>query len=314
MLRELLPHLPVVHAVARRRGFAAAAAELGMSASAVSHAVRTVETRLGAPLFARTTRSVALTEAGSQLLATLDTALREIDDTLERLRAARGRVSGLLRLNVPRVALPIAITPILAALAQRHPELTVEVIGDDALTDIVAAGFDAGVRLGETIAQDMVAVRLTPPFAAILVAAPAYLARHPAPATIAALAAHNCIGYRLLASGAVYAWELDDAGRDVAVDVAGSVRVSDPLHARELALAGAGIAYLFEPLVADDLRAGRLVRLLPDSAIEEPGLFLYFPRRAADAPKLRAFIDAARAWAAAGPARLPAHVPAEASR
>jgi len=294
MLRELLPHLPVVLAVAQRRGFAAAAAELGMSPSAVSHAVRTVETQLGAPLFARTTRSVALTEAGAALLADLEPALRGLGDALERLRSSQGRVGGVLRINAPRIALPLAITPVLVELARRHPELVVEVTSDDALTDIVAAGFDAGVRLGEMIAQDMAAVRLTPPFRAVLVAAPSYLAQRGEPASIDDLARHNCIGFRLLASGAVYAWELQDDGRDIAVDVHGSVRVSDPLHARDLALAGVGIAYLLEPLVADAVRDGRLQRVLPDSAIEEPGLFLYFPRRNAQAPKLRAFIDTAR--------------------
>ncbi|HEV8696005.1 MAG TPA: LysR family transcriptional regulator [Lysobacter sp.] len=294
MLRNLLPHLPVVLAVAQRNGFAAAAAELGMSPSAVSHAVRAVETRLGIPLFARTTRSVALTEAGAALLAALDPALRDIQDTLDRLRSAQGRVSGVLRLNVPRVALPMAITPVLAELARRHPDLVVEVTSDDALTDIVAAGFDAGVRLGEMIAQDMVAVRLTPPFRAILVAAPGYLTTHGEPASVAELAAHNCIGFRMLTSGGVYAWELQEAGTDIAIDVNGSVRVTDPLYARELALAGIGIAYLFEPLVAGELREGRLRQVLVDSAIEEPGLFLYFPRRAAETPKLRAFIEGAR--------------------
>ncbi|TKR30311.1 LysR family transcriptional regulator [Luteimonas gilva] len=294
MLRDLLPHLPVVLAVARRNGFAAAAAELGMSPSAVSHAVRAVELRLGTPLFARTTRSVALTEAGTALLGAIAPAMRDIEDALERQGSAAGRIGGVLRINAPRIALPLAITPILAALARRHPELVVEVIADDALTDIVAAGFDAGVRLGEMIAQDMVAVRLTPPFRTALVASPEYLAARGEPKTIAELSQHNCIGYRLLASGAAYAWELREGGKDVAVDVAGSARVTDALHARELALAGIGIAYLFVPLAAAELDAGRLREVLPAHAIEEPGLFLYFPRRAAEAPKLRAFIEAVR--------------------
>ena len=301
ILRDLLPHLPAVHAVARRNGFAAAAAELGMSPSAVSHAIRAVETRLGTPLFARTTRSVALTEAGAALLATLEPALRNIGDALEQAHSAQGRVTGVLRLNVPRVSLPMAIAPLLPELARRHPELVVEIVSDDALTDIVAAGFDAGVRVGEMIAQDMVAVRLTPPFRAVLVASPEYLAAHGEPASVAGLAAHNCIGYRLLASGALYAWELQDDGRDIAVDVAGSVRLTDPLFARDLALAGVGIAYLFEPLVAADLQARRLRRVLPDAAIQEPGLFLYFPRGAAEAPKLRAFIEVARERLARAP-------------
>jgi DNA-binding transcriptional LysR family regulator len=287
MDRDLLPHLPVILAVARRGGFAAAAAELGMSPSAV-------EERLQAPLFARTTRSVALTQAGESLVAAIGPALGEVREALERLRSASGKVTGLLRLNAPRVALPIAITPVVAALAWRHPDLIVEITSDDALTDIVAGGFDAGVRLGGMIAQDMVAIRLTPPFKAIMAASPRYLEAKGEPKTIADLAHHNCIGFRLIASGGVYSWDLSEDGEDISVAVKGSTLVTDPTYAKELALAGAGIAYIFEPLVRNELREQRLRWILPHTAIEEPGLFLYHPRRASMAPKLRAFIDIAR--------------------
>jgi DNA-binding transcriptional LysR family regulator len=294
MDRDLLIHLPVVLAVARCRGFAPAAADLGMSPSAVSHAVRAVEDRLDTPLFARTTRSVALTEAGRTFIADIGPAFAEIEEAVERLRAARGRVTGVLRLNVPRVALQIAITPVLTELARRHPGLVVEIFSDDSLTDIVAGGFDAGVRLGGMIAQDMVALRLTPPFKAVLVAAPSYIEAHGVPQAIGDLGAHNCIGFRLLTSGGLYAWELQVAGEDVAVSVGGSVRVTDPTYAKELALAGTGIAYVFEPLVRRELEKGHLHWLLPENAIEEPGLFLYYPRRTSRVPKLRAFIDTVR--------------------
>ena len=293
-MRDLLPHLPVVLAVARRGGFAAAASELGMSPSAVSHSIRTVEERLGAPLFARTTRSVALTETGRTLNDSIGAALQEIHDALERARSQRGEVAGLLRLNVPQVALPLAITPVVTELAWRHPQLVVEVTADTTLTDIVAAGFDAGVRLGEMIERDMIAVRLTPPFKAIVVAAPGYLAAKGEPKTIGDLARHNCIGYRLLASGGIYAWELLDNGKDASVRVTGTMLVNDATYAKELALAGIGIAYIFEPLVRKEIRDGALRWVLPQAAIDEPGLFLYFPRRAAEAPKLRAFIQVAR--------------------
>jgi DNA-binding transcriptional LysR family regulator len=294
MDRDLLSHLPVVLAVARRGGFGAAAAELGMGPSAVSHSVKTVEERLGAPLFARTTRSVALTEAGESLIASLSPAFEDIREAIERLRSARGQVTGLLRINAPRVALPIAITPVLIELARRHPDLVVEIAGDDSLTDIVAGGFDAGVRLGGMIAQDMIAVRLTPPFQAILVAAPRYVEARGAPATIEDLARHNCIGYRLIASGGLYAWDLAENGEDVSVKVKGTALVTDATYAKALALEGVGIAYIFEPLVRAEIKEGQLVQLLPRTAIEEPGLFLYYPRHASNAPKLRAFIDAAR--------------------
>src|SRR5258708_25418049 len=174
MDRDLLSHLPVVLAVARRRGFATAAAELGMSPSAVSHAVRLVEERLGVPLFARTTRSVSLTEAGAALGASAARALQAIGDGLERIRAAKGRVSGLLRLNVPRVALPIIMTPVVREMAKRFADVTVEIYADDAIADIVADGFDAGIRLGEMMAEDMITVRLTQPLRASIVGSPPY--------------------------------------------------------------------------------------------------------------------------------------------
>lgn len=294
MNRELLAHLPIVVAVAEKRGFAAAAQALGLSASAVSHAVRVVEDSLGEPLFARTTRSVSLTEAGQRFLASVGPALEDIGAAVEGLSAARGEVGGVLKLNSSRVASQMVLPALLARLAVEHPRLTVEVHDNDALVDIVALGFDAGIRLGEQVQQDMVSVRLTPPFKAILVASPDYLARRGAPARVAELAAHNCIGFRLLAAGSLYDWELREAGDTVAVRTTGSAVVTDASFARDLALAGVGIAYIFEPLVREELRGGRLVQLLPESAFEEPGLFLYFPRRAALAPKLRAFIDAAR--------------------
>jgi DNA-binding transcriptional LysR family regulator len=294
MDRELLAHFPIVLAVAQRGGFAAAAAALNMSPSAVSHAVKTVEDRLGQPLFARTTRSVALTEAGATFVASIGPAFAMVEESVERIRADVGQVTGVLRLNAPRLALPLAITAVIVEMSRLYPALTIEVTSDESLVDIVDAGFDAGVRLGEMIAQDMVTVRLTKPFKAIMVAAPAYLKTHAAPRSIADLAAHNCIGYRLLSSGAPYAWDLQDEGRDVSVSVNGSVRVTDPLYARDLAREGVGIAYLFEPLVREELRTRRLKQVLPAASIEEPGLFLYFPRYAAQAPKLRAFIDVAR--------------------
>jgi DNA-binding transcriptional LysR family regulator len=294
MDRDLLSHLPILLAVARRRGFAAAASELGISASNVSHSVRIVEERLGTPLFARTTRSVALTAEGEALVATLAPALQDVDSVWEGLRARRTGASGLLRINMSRVALPLAITPVVAAMTQRYPDVTVEAYVDDGLTDVVAAGFDAGVRLGEMIAEDMVAVRLTPPFRAIIVAAPAYLERRGAPRGIADLAAHDCVGFRQIAGGGLYRWDLQEEGRDVQVDVGHAAIVNDPLSAVDLGLAGVGLIYVFEPLVRTHLAEGRLAQVLPEAAIEEPGLFLYFPRRAAMAPKLRAFIDCAK--------------------
>ncbi|MCG7503796.1 LysR family transcriptional regulator [Mesorhizobium retamae] len=294
MDRDLLSHLPVIVAVARRGSFALAAAELGMSPSAVSHAVRLVEERIGQPLFARTTRSVALTEAGHALVATAEPALEDIAERMERIRAVKGRASGLLRLNTSRVAFTLALLPVLSAMAERYPDVTVEIFTDERLTDIVGEGFDAGVRLGEMIAQDMVTVRLTPPFRTAIVASADYIGRHGKPKSLSDLANHNCIGYRLLRSGALYRWDLSDGGKDVSVATRGTSIVTEPMSARDLALAGIGLAYAFEPLLRADIAAGRLIEVLPETSVEEPGLFLYFPRRASMAPKLRAFIDTAQ--------------------
>ncbi|KQY52625.1 LysR substrate-binding domain-containing protein [Lysobacter sp. Root494] len=294
MDREILLHLPVVIAVARHRNFAAAAAELGLSPSSVSHSVRLVEQRLRGPLFARTTRSVSLTEAGEAFVRQAGGALEQLRDATEQVRSLQGRVSGLLRINAPRVSLPMVMTQLLIELNARHPELEVEVTSDDALVDIVAQGYDCGVRLGEMIAEDMVATRLTLPFKAIMVASPAYLALHGVPESLDAMFWHRCIGYRLISSGSLYAWDVQYAGRDMQLEVTGPARVTDPLFALELALAGLGIAYVFEPLAREAIRDGRLQWLLPDTAIDEPGLFAYYPRRASEVPKMRAFIAAAR--------------------
>jgi DNA-binding transcriptional LysR family regulator len=295
MNRDVLGHLPVILSVARNRGFAPAAAELGMSPSAVSHAVRTVEDHIGEPLFTRTTRSVSLTETGNRFLNSMGPAVEDIEKAFESLAAERGEVTGVLRLNVSRVALETTVTPTLVALAWKHPHLTVEVHSDDAFVDIVEQGFDAGIRRGKFVQKDMIAVRLTPPFKTIIVASPHYLKVRGEPRSIGELQDHNCIGYRKVSSGAVYDWELAQNGKVVPVKTSGTVRVTDSTYARELALAGAGIAYVFEPLVRREIREGRLRLVLPDAAIEADGFFLYYASRASLAPKLRAFIETARA-------------------
>jgi len=294
MDRDLLPHLPIVVAVARQKGFAAAAMALNMSASAVSHAVKAVEDRLGEPLFARTTRSVSLTEAGAKLIATLDAALEDISAAMENLTAARGTVTGTLRINAPHTAFSMGLARLIAKLSWEQPRLIVEVHTNEAFVDIVAQGYDAGIRLGEAVEQDMVTVRLIDPFDVIMVASPDYLRAKGEPGSLADLARHNCIGYRLQASGRLYEWHVVDGGKETRVAASGSAVITDATSALELALAGAGIAYLSEPMARDHLRAGRLKWLLPETASHEDGLFLYFPRRASMSSKLRAFIDAAK--------------------
>jgi DNA-binding transcriptional LysR family regulator len=294
MDRDLLGHLPIVVCVARHRSFAAAAAELGMSPSAVSHAVRTVEDRLATPLFARTTRSVSLTEAGARFLAGVEPALADIHQAIERLTAERGEVTGLLRINTLRVVLDMALVPILVTLARQHPRLSVEINADQTLVDIVARGFDAGIRLRRAVQQDMVTARLTGSFKAILVASRDYLDARGTPKSIADLQQHNCIGLRLGESGAIFEWELIDRKKPVVVRTSGTALVTDTMQALSLALAGVGIAYVAEPLARRYLREGSLKWLLPQSSAEYDGMFLYYPKRASLAPKLRAFIDVAK--------------------
>jgi DNA-binding transcriptional LysR family regulator len=294
MDRDLLAHLPIVVAVARQKGFAAAASVLNMSASAVSHAVKAVEDKLGEPLFARTTRSVSLTETGARLIATFDAALEDISTAIESLAAARGSVTGNLRLTAPHTAFAMGLTRVVEKLAWEHPRLVVEVHTNEAFVDIVTEGYDAGIRLGEAVQQDMVTVRLTPVFDTIMVASPDYLRAKNEPKSLAELAKHNCIGYRLQGSGRLYEWHVVDSGKETRVAPPGTVVVTDATAAVELAMAGVGIAYAPEPMVREHLRAGRLKWVLPEAASHEDGLFLYFPKRASMAPKLRAMIEVAR--------------------
>ncbi len=294
MDRDLLSHVPVVIAVARQGGFASAAMSLGMSPSTVSHAVKTVEERLGTPLFARTTRSVALTETGARFIDLAETAVQNMTTAWDVARSDITGASGLLRINAPRITLDWVLKPTLKAMAAKYNDVTVEVFFDDGLADVIEERFDAGIRLGRMVSEDMVAVRLAPRFRIILVAAPEYLKDQGAPRSIEDLMRHQCIQYRMTSAGNIYRWDLKDKGSDVQVETRGPVVVNDMLHALELAKAGLGICYTFEPLARDMLEAGTLCEVLPEASLEEDGLSLYFPRRASRAPKLRVFIDTAR--------------------
>ena len=294
MDRDLLSHLPVVLAVARRGGFGAAASELGMSPSSVSHAVKLVEERLGAPLFARTTRSVALTELGERFVDLAGAGLADLNTAWESAQSELKGASGLLRINAPRITLDWVLKPVLAAMMTDYPNVTVEVFFEDGLAEIVGEGFDAGIRLGRMVSDDMIGVPLSPSFRVILVAAPDYLDQHDAPKTLSDLSAHQCIQYRMTSAGNIYRWDLNDRGTEVQVDTHGGVIVNDMLQALVLAEAGLGICYTFEPLARGALEAGHLVEILDHTSIKEDGLTLYYPKRASQAPKLRAFIDTAK--------------------
>ncbi|MDJ0751566.1 MAG: LysR family transcriptional regulator [Woeseiaceae bacterium] len=294
MDRDLLPHLPIVLAVAKRGGFAAAAAELNTSPSNVSHAIRVVEKRLGMPLFSRTTRSVSLTEAGAAFVQSASGAIQEINAAWESLQSQRTGAAGLLRINTPRIALPWFLRRVLRRMNADYPDVTVEFFFDDGLSDVVAQGFDAGIRLGHMIAEDMIAIPLAASFRAIIVASPEYLSERGTPTHISDLQEHNCIQYRMTSAGNIYRWEVRDKNHDIQIETKGRVVVNDMLIALDLARTDCGLCYTFEPLAATDIESGALIEVLARNAFKQPGVSCYYPRRAANSPKLRAFIDTAR--------------------
>jgi DNA-binding transcriptional LysR family regulator len=275
--------------VAQHRSFRRAAAELGVTPSAISQAVRALETRVGAALFTRTTRSVGLTEAGERFLSRAKPAFEELVAASAIARDLGQRPAGLLRLSVPRAMVPI-LQPLLASFCQAYPEVEVEIAASAELIDLAAEGFDAGVRLGQFIAADMIAVRLTPPFRFVVVASPTYLARVGRPERPEDLRHHACVRMRR-SNGALALWTLNDGGRAIEIAVSGPFIVNDFPTALSAALEGVGLAQLPEPVAAAPLAAGKLDRVLQAYAPEVPGVFLYYPGRQQVMPKLRAFID-----------------------
>jgi len=281
-------------AVADQGSFRAAAAQLRVSAAAVSQAIKALEARIRMPLFLRTTRSVALTEAGAQLHRRLRAATGEITEALGEIDALHRRPSGVLRLSVPRIALDLVVLPVLPTFREACPDIKLDIDVNDASVDVAAAGFDAGVRVGDFVERDMVAVRLTPSFRWRVLGTPGYLARHGIPRQPEDLLQHQCIGYRYPTAKSVYRWEFQRKGRPFSVDVAGAVIVNDHLTLIALARAGVGLCYTADLVAAPELEAKRLRAVLLPYCISGPGLHLYFPMRSQQQPKLRAFIDCAR--------------------
>jgi DNA-binding transcriptional LysR family regulator len=287
-------------AVARHRSFTGAARELGVTRSAVSQAVRQLEEQLHVVLLARTTRSVALTDPGRSLLDGAGPGLGQALAALREVGARPGETVGRVRLSVPRAAVPFVIDPVLPAFRSRHPRVEVEVAVQERLVDIVAEGFDAGVRPSEAIERDMVQVRLTNPFRYVVVGAPGYLERHGVPERPEDLLRHQCITFRSQTTGALYAWELERGRRTWRVPVRGGVVTNDGPLAVSMAELGLGLAYAFEPAVLDQVRSGRLRRVLEPYAAETPGYFIYFPSRAQRSGPLRLFIESARQFSVRG--------------
>ena len=289
-----LNELTAFAAVARLRSFRQAALERGVSASALSHALRALEERLGVRLLNRTTRSVTPTEAGQQLLARLTPAMREIDDALLDLSTLQDVPAGKLRLNVPRPAARLLLAPMLAGFVARYPRVQVEVVTDDGMIDIVRDGFDAGIRFGEQVAADMIAVPVGAPQPFVVVGSPAYLATHGAPSTPRALLSHACIGRRF-PSGRQYAWEFEQAGEGFSIAVGGPLVFDDDELMLRAARDGAGLAYVYEADARADIAAGRLACVLESCMPPPPRYFLYYPSRRQMPAVLRAFVDMLRA-------------------
>jgi len=285
-----LVELEAVLAVARHGGFRAAAATMGMSRSALSATVAGLEARLGVRLFNRTTRSVSVTEAGEQFIARIAPAVADIGAAMEAVNEQRDTPSGNLRINTSVGAAQLIFGPIILQYLQRYPDVKVDIVTERRLVDIVAEGFDAGIRLAEMVPRDMVAVPLGGELRMVVVAAPEYLQSHPAPQVPGDLMAHRCVRWRL-SSGNIYRWEFARHGETLTLDPPGPITLDEPLLMLEAVRAGVGIAYMGMFHVADDLASGRLVALLDEWTPSYPGICLYYPSRRQMPAALRAFID-----------------------
>jgi len=280
--------------VARRLSYAAAARDLGISTSALSQSVRQLEERLGVTLLTRTSRSVALTDAGHRLLDNAGPAVDQALESLKTVRAQRGEVTGRVRLSVPSASVSLVLAGLLPRFIARYPKVDVEVHVDDRLVNTVAGEFDAGMRLIEAIDRDMVHVRLCGPTRLVVVGAPSYLDRKGVPQKPEDLLRHDCICVRRTPTGEPWAWELERGKKTYRVPVRGPVTTNDAELMRVMAVAGVGLCYSLETRVERDLDAGRLRIILEAYAPQVPGLYLYFPKRSQVSPALKAFVAVAR--------------------
>jgi DNA-binding transcriptional LysR family regulator len=295
ILRDELTVLAAFAVVADERSFTKAAAKLGVSRSAVSHSIRTLEERLGLRLLARTTRAVAPTDAGERLLAQLGPALHDIEAALTDVGRLRERPAGVIRLIAPPIVLATLLGPRLAKFTREYPDVVLDLVSeDDVRRDLVAGHFDAGIHLGEFLQRDMVAVRVTGEQRAAVVAAPAYFESHPKPKTPRDLTAHRCLRYRMGTDGPVYRWEFERRGKPVTVSVSGPLIVSDAEFMIRAALNGVGLAFSLEEYVAEHIARGTLVRVLEDWCPPFEGYFLYYPSRRHQPRALQALVDALR--------------------
>jgi DNA-binding transcriptional LysR family regulator len=294
LARENLNDLSAFVAVAQAHSFTKAAARLGISPSALSHAMRGLEERLGVRLLARTTRSVAPTEAGERLLTVVLPHLQGIESELSALNLLRDVPAGKIRLTASEHAAYTVIYPVLARLSADYPEIKIEVNVDNMLADLVAGRFDAGIRLGEHVERDMVAVRIAPDMRMAIVGTPAYFERHPRPETPQDLTQHECIGIRLPTHGGLLPWEFDKDGRSITVRVEGQLIFNTNSLALRAVLDGLGLGYCLDDMAAEAIADGRLIRVLEDWCEPFPGFHIYYPSRRLLSPALRLLIDALR--------------------
>jgi DNA-binding transcriptional LysR family regulator len=302
MSREPTNNLSAFLAVARSRSFTRAAAALGVSPSALSHTIRGLEERLGLQLLTRTTRSVSLTDAGERLLQTIGPHFDGIDDALAALTALREKPAGALRLVAGYHAAETVLWPAIRRLRLDYPDISAEIDADNGITDIVAERYHAGVRLGEQVDKDMIAVRIGPDMRMAVVGAPSYFAKHPMPRVPQDLTSHACINLRLPTYGGFYAWEFEKAKRELRVRVEGPLAFNLAWLAVEAALSGDGLAFVFEQQVHDHIAEGRLVRALADWCPPFSGYHLYYPSRRQLSPVLGLLINTLR-WKKAGTAQ-----------
>ena len=294
MGREDLGGLAMFLAVAEEKSFTRAAARLGVSQSALSHSMRRLRAKLGLRLLTRTTRSVSPTIAGERLLATLGPALDDIDDMLSSLTELRERPAGTIRITTSKHAARTILWPVVERLTAENPDIVVELSVDSGLTDIVADRFDAGVRLGERLEKDMIAVRIGPQLRMAAVGSPAYFAKHGTPITPDDLARHSCINLRFTTSGGLYVWEFEKAGRELKVKVEGQLVLNDVDLTVDAAVAGRGIAFMIEDHATDQIANGHLVRVLEDWCEPFDGHYLYYPSRRQPSPAFSLFLETLR--------------------
>lgn len=294
MKRDELSDLASFAAVAEQGSFTRAAAQLGMSQSALSHAMKALEERLGVRLLARTTRSVSTTEAGERLLRSLRPAFEDIASGLNALGAMRDQPSGTVRLTATKHAIATVLMPRLGSFLSDYPDVLVEPVVEDSLTDIVLKRFDAGIRFGELVEKDMIAVRVGPDMRMAVVASPSYFAGHPPPRTPRELARHRCISYRSTHTGGLLPWEFEEKGRPFELRVEGPLVFNDGDLILDAALAGHGVAWVYADAVTEHVAAGRLTRVLEKWCPPFPGYYLYHPSRRQTPPALSALIAAIR--------------------